>query len=146
MERVKGEQNPDPAQPRGLAFRASSDLPQTWGHFLAWIEAMSHLFLSYVSRRVTGQLGEEQSVNRSYQGRLPGGSSFEQDLPWTKLKALLFFSFCLVFRATLGAYGGSQARGRIELQLPGYTTATATWDPNRVCEPQLAAIPKSLTH
>ena len=50
----------------------------------------------------------------------------------------LFILFvCFVFsRAKLVAHGGSQARGRIELQLPAYTraTATATWDPSRVCD------------
>ena len=35
------------------------------------------------------------------------------------------FFFCF-FRATLVAYGCSQARGKLELQLPAYTTATAT--------------------
>ena len=32
------------------------------------------------------------------------------------------------------AYGGSQARGQLELQLPAYTTATATWDLSHVCD------------
>ena len=30
-------------------------------------------------------------------------------------------------------YGSSQTRGQIELQLLAYTTATATWDPSRIC-------------
>ena len=29
----------------------------------------------------------------------------------------------------------------LELQLPAYTTATATWDPSRTCDPQLMAMP-----
>ena len=41
------------------------------------------------------------------------------------------FSF---FRAAPMAYGGSQARGQIELQLLAYTTATATPDPSWVCD------------
>ena len=32
--------------------------------------------------------------------------------------------------AALSAYGSSQARVKLELQLPAYTTATATWDPS----------------
>ena len=44
----------------------------------------------------------------------------------------LFLFFCL-FRATPVAYGGSQARVYLELQLPVYTTATATWDLSRIC-------------
>ena len=31
------------------------------------------------------------------------------------------------------AYGSSQARSQIELQLLAYTTATATWDLSRIC-------------
>ena len=49
----------------------------------------------------------------------------------------------LFFRATLTAYGGSQARVKSELQLPAYTTATAMPDPSRVCDlhtPQLTAM------
>ena len=32
------------------------------------------------------------------------------------------------------AYGGSQARGQIELQLPAYATATATQDLSPICD------------
>ena len=35
--------------------------------------------------------------------------------------------------ATPEAYGGSQARGQIVLQLPAYTTATTTRAPCHVC-------------
>ena len=42
---------------------------------------------------------------------------------------LLFLVFCL-FRATPMTYGSSQARGQIG------ATATATWDPSRVCDLQ----------
>ena len=45
----------------------------------------------------------------------------------------LFFFFWL-FRATLEAYGGSRLGVESELQLPAYTTATAMWDPSRVCD------------
>ena len=38
------------------------------------------------------------------------------------------------FRAPL-AYGGSQLGFKSELQLPAYTTATATRDPSHVCNP-----------
>ena len=31
-------------------------------------------------------------------------------------------------------YGGSQAKGPVELQLLAYTTATAMQDPSRVCD------------
>ena len=31
------------------------------------------------------------------------------------------------------AHGGSQARGQIGAAAAGYNTATATWDPSRVC-------------
>ena len=40
------------------------------------------------------------------------------------------FFFFLLFRAALTAYGGFQARGPLELQLPAYTRATATQDPS----------------
>ena len=48
-----------------------------------------------------------------------------------------FLSFFLgggLFRATPAAYGNSQAKGQVEseLQLPAYTTATATQDPSHV--------------
>ena len=43
------------------------------------------------------------------------------------------FSF-FPFRATPAAYERSQARGQTELQLPAYTTATATWDLSWVCD------------
>ena len=45
---------------------------------------------------------------------------------------LIFFFFWL-FRATSAAYGGSQARGPSELQLPVYTTATVMPDPSQIC-------------
>ena len=38
-----------------------------------------------------------------------------------------------LFRATLAAYGGSQARGLTDPQLPAYTTARATPDPSCIC-------------
>ena len=47
---------------------------------------------------------------------------------------LFFFFFCFIFRVVPTAYGSSQFRGQIELQLPGYTTATATQDLSRVCD------------
>ena len=50
---------------------------------------------------------------------------------------LSFLLFCfilfLLFRATSAANGSSQARGQLDLQLPAYTTATATRDPSCVC-------------
>jgi len=39
----------------------------------------------------------------------------------------------LLFRAAGAAYGGFQARSPIGAVTPGYTTATATEDPSRVC-------------
>ena len=52
-----------------------------------------------------------------------------------KLMKCLFLelSFFLIFRAAPVAYGGSQTRGWIGAVTAGYTTATATWDPNHVC-------------
>ena len=46
----------------------------------------------------------------------------------TETPVVLLFCF---FRAAPLAYGGSQARAESELQLPAYTTATATPDPSR---------------
>ena len=45
-----------------------------------------------------------------------------------------FVLFCFL-RAAPVAYGGSQARGPIGIQLPAYATATAMPDPSRVCDP-----------
>ena len=47
-----------------------------------------------------------------------------------RLQTKLFF--CLL-RATPVAFGSSQARVELELQLPAYTTATATQDMSHVC-------------
>ena len=41
---------------------------------------------------------------------------------------------CLFFRSTPMACGSSQVSGRIELQLPTYTTATATRDSSHICD------------
>ena len=46
--------------------------------------------------------------------------------------AILCFCFCF-FSAAPSAYGSSQARGLMELQLPNYATATATPDPSHIC-------------
>ena len=46
----------------------------------------------------------------------------------------LFLCVCVLFRATPMAYGGSQVRGKIRVQLLAYTTATATSDLSRVCD------------
>ena len=51
------------------------------------------------------------------------------------LLLFLLLPFFFLFRTTPSAYGGSQARFpaygvQLELQLPGYTTATATPDPS----------------
>ena len=43
------------------------------------------------------------------------------------------FFFFVFFRAKPAAYGGYQARVQSELQLPAYTTATATWYPSLIC-------------
>ena len=42
------------------------------------------------------------------------------------------FFFFLLFKGLTQAYGGSQARGQLELQVPA--TATATQDPSHVCD------------
>ena len=50
--------------------------------------------------------------------------------------------------AKLTTYGGSHAMVQSELQLPPYTTATATWDPSHICDlhhsPQQHWIPDPL--
>ena len=51
---------------------------------------------------------------------------------WTHLVFVFVFVFPF-FKTELTAYGGSQARGPIRATLLAYTTATATWDPSRVC-------------
>ena len=40
----------------------------------------------------------------------------------------------LLFRAVPAAYGSSQVRLELELQLPVCTTAIATWDPSCICD------------
>ena len=45
---------------------------------------------------------------------------------WTSSQALLSY--------LLAAYGGLRLRVQLEMQLPAYTTVTATWDPNLVWE------------
>ena len=53
------------------------------------------------------------------------------------LTQMIFILFCFIYlflRATLAAYGSSQARGRIGDAAAGYTTATATWDLSRICD------------
>ena len=40
----------------------------------------------------------------------------------------------MLFRTTPVAYGSSQTRVKSELQLPAYTTATATWNPGCICD------------
>ena len=44
-----------------------------------------------------------------------------------------FFFFLVFSRATLAAYGGSQAKGLIGAIAPGLHRATATQDPSHVC-------------
>ena len=43
---------------------------------------------------------------------------------------MIFFG---LFRAAPAAYGDSQLGVKMELQLPAYTTATATPDPSSIC-------------
>ena len=52
----------------------------------------------------------------------------------------------LFIRATPTAYGSSQARGQVELQLPAYGTATAMWDPSLVTYTTAHSNTGSLTH
>ena len=47
---------------------------------------------------------------------------------------MLSFFFFLLFGAAPSAYGGSHARGQLELQPPAYITAIATWDPSHICD------------
>ena len=59
-----------------------------------------------------------------------------------------FFFFLFLFRAVPVAYGSSQARDLIRLQLPAYTTAIATWDLSHLCRLHHRAHgnARSLTH
>ena len=55
--------------------------------------------------------------------------------------------FLFLFRAVPTTYGGSQARGvTSELQLPAYTTITATRDPICVCYTTAHGNARSFTH
>ena len=45
---------------------------------------------------------------------------------------LFFLVFCF-FRAALVVYGVPRLGVESELELPAYTTASATWDPSHVC-------------
>ena len=52
---------------------------------------------------------------------------------------MVFCLFCFVlllifFRAALAVYGSSRLGVKSELQLPAYTTATATWDRTYICD------------
>ena len=47
--------------------------------------------------------------------------------------AFFIFIVFLLFRAAPAAYGSSQARVKLELQLPAYVTATAMQDLSHVC-------------
>ena len=53
---------------------------------------------------------------------------------WSWVCWFVVAGFCL-FRATRAAYGGSQARGELELQPPAYARAMATRDLSRICDP-----------
>ena len=59
-------------------------------------------------------------------------------MDFTTIFPFFFFFFCLLsfvfFRSPPTALGSSQARGPSELQLPAYTTATATLDLSSVCD------------
>jgi len=50
------------------------------------------------------------------------------------IPAFFFFFFFWIFRAISAAYGGSQARVKLELQPLAYTTAAATRDPSYICD------------
>ena len=49
------------------------------------------------------------------------------------ISPFIYFCRSAFSRATPAAYGGSQARDQIGAVPRAYTTATATWDPSRVC-------------
>ena len=61
-----------------------------------------------------------------------------QTVLWSDNQGCLFqwvFLACLLlFRSTPVTYGSSQAKDPMELQLPGYTTATGTWNSNQICD------------
>ena len=61
-------------------------------------------------------------------------SDRELVLERTGLTMSIFFFFFGPFRAAHMAYGSSQARVKLELQLLAYTTATAVPDLSRVCD------------
>ena len=84
--------------------------------------------------------GGDSLPSMSYPGHSPSalGYAFESSLH-------LFFPH--LFRATPSAYRGSQLRIKLELQLPAYTTATATPYPSHVCELHHSSLQRgSLTH
>ena len=60
----------------------------------------------------------------TYRSKFPKINNFTASLG-------IFFLF-LIFRASPAAYGSSQVGVELKLQLPGYTTATATPDPSHI--------------
>ena len=52
-----------------------------------------------------------------------------------------FFFWWGAFWGSPVAYGGSQARVQLELQLPAYASTTATWDLSHIFNLQLTATP-----
>ena len=74
---------------------------------------------------------ESENRKRSFVEK-PGEiqSIFRRKEEW---KQDYFIIYLFIYRATPVAYGGSQARVKLELQLPAYTTATATLDPSHIC-------------
>ena len=67
---------------------------------------------------------------RSLAWELPPAVDAEKKV---ELKFFFFFFFCL-FRAVPSAYAFPRLGVESELQLLAYTTATATWDPNTICD------------
>ena len=57
------------------------------------------------------------------------------------MDVIYLFIYLFIFRTAPMAYGSSQARGQAELQLPAYTTATATLATHLRTTPQFTATP-----
>ena len=59
---------------------------------------------------------------------------FLSKLLFNKNLTICCFVLFFAFQGPTEAYGGSQARGLVELQLPAYITATAKPNPSHVCD------------
>ena len=71
----------------------------------------------------------------AYGAPQPGRNS-SQVINLSQKKKKIVFCICSFFlKPALAAYGSSQATGQITAATEAYTTATATPDPSRICNP-----------